>query len=468
MHVRATDDAGNTESGPSRTFRIDNTDPSALYTFPAAGASYNAAGWNAGCATNGACGPHSDSGSGVAEVEVSLKRVSSDLYWDGDSFDAASETYFSATLGGGNWSFAFPAAGFPADGSYTLHVRATDDAGNTESGPTRTFTFDTAAPQTTLDSSPSDPTTSTSADFDFSGSEGGSTFECRLDGGAWSACTSPKSYTSLSDGSHTFQVRATDEAGNTDATPASFTWTVDTTAPSSTVGFPAAGGEYNVAGWNAGCATSGLCGTYGDGPAGSGVDTVEVSIRRDSTGLYWNGASFSAGSETWANAGLASGDWSRAFPASNFSADGAYTVRVRATDEAGNAQTPVSRTFTFDGTAPTGSLTAPADGAALRGASVAVSSDSADSGSGVASAEFQRRPAGGGAWTTIGTDANAPYSVDWNTTASATATTTCASSPPTRPGTPSTRRPARSPSTTRLRAPRRSTRSRMRSATASS
>ena len=212
-------------------------------------------------------------------------------------------------------------------------------------------------------------------------------------------------------------MRATDQAGNTDASPSSFTWTVDTTAPSSTTSFPAASGEYNVAGWNAGCATSGLCGTYGDGPVGSGVDTVEVSIRRDSTGLYWNGASFSAGSETWANAALASGDWSRAFPASSFPADGAYTVRVRATDEAGNAQTPASRTFTFDGTAPTGSLTAPADGAALRGASVAVSSDSADAGSGVASAEFQRRPAGGGAWTTIGTDTNAPYSVNWNTTA---------------------------------------------------
>ena len=36
-------------------------------------------------------------------------------------------------------------------------------------------------------------------------------------------------------GSHTFQVRATDTAGNTDATPASYTWTVDLTAPNSTI-----------------------------------------------------------------------------------------------------------------------------------------------------------------------------------------------------------------------------------------
>ncbi len=44
---------------------------------------------------------------------------------------------------------------------------------------------------------------------------------------------SPTAYSGLSEGSHTFQVRATDAAGNQDATQASYTWTVDTTAPNS-------------------------------------------------------------------------------------------------------------------------------------------------------------------------------------------------------------------------------------------
>src|SRR5262249_25684981 len=52
-----------------------------------------------------------------------------------------------------------------------------------------------------------------------------------LDNSPFTPCSSPKSYSGLGDGSHTFQVLAIDAAGNTDPTPASFTWTIDTVAP---------------------------------------------------------------------------------------------------------------------------------------------------------------------------------------------------------------------------------------------
>jgi len=86
---------------------------------------------------------------------------------------------------------------------------------------------DTTPPETSIASGPTGSTTSTSASFAFSSSESGSTFACKLDSGSWSSCSSPKSYTSLGVGSHTFSVRATDPAGNTDATPATRTWTVE-------------------------------------------------------------------------------------------------------------------------------------------------------------------------------------------------------------------------------------------------
>ena len=88
---------------------------------------------------------------------------------------------------------------------------------------------DATPPDTIIDTGPSNPTDQTSAAFTFHSTESGSTFQCQLDNGGFSACTSGKSYSSLPDGSHSFQVRAIDGAGNTDPTPASYDWTVDST-----------------------------------------------------------------------------------------------------------------------------------------------------------------------------------------------------------------------------------------------
>ena len=94
------------------------------------------------------------------------------------------------------------------------------------------------------------------------------------------------------------------------------------------------------------------------------------------------------------------------------------TESVTSTDNAGNTSNATVLTFTNDSTNPTGSITAPASSANVRGNAVAVTSNSADGGSGVASAQFQRSPAGAGTWTNIGAaDTTSPYSVNWDTTA---------------------------------------------------
>lgn len=52
------------------------------------------------------------------------------------------------------------------------------------------------------------------ATFEFSSSEAGSSFQCRVDAPALAPCSSPYITAALDDGQHTFEVRATDGTGN--------------------------------------------------------------------------------------------------------------------------------------------------------------------------------------------------------------------------------------------------------------
>ncbi len=91
--------------------------------------------------------------------------------------------------------------------------------------------LDTTPPNTSITRGPAKSSTADTASFSFTASESGSSFGCRLDGGPYIKCTSPRVYPGLGVGSHTFSVRATDAAGNVDATPAAWSWTVVTPPP---------------------------------------------------------------------------------------------------------------------------------------------------------------------------------------------------------------------------------------------
>jgi hypothetical protein len=122
-----------------------------------------------------------------------------------------------------------------SNGDHTLEVRARDAAGNVDPTPASyAWTVDTIAPTTMIESAPPTVTNSTSATFDFSGTDNVSVagFECKLDSApTFTPCTDPVTFTGLSSGGHTLEVRARDTAGNVDATPASYGWTIDTTNP---------------------------------------------------------------------------------------------------------------------------------------------------------------------------------------------------------------------------------------------
>ncbi len=132
------------------------------------------------------------------------------------------------------------AAGFEAPGltvtvggdqTTQLSATATDAAENTSpcSVPF-SYTEDSTAPDTQIDSGPSGLTNEDTPTFGFS-SELGASFECQLDGGGYSPCASPFGTSPLPDGPHSFEVRATDEVANTDPSPATRSFTVDTQPP---------------------------------------------------------------------------------------------------------------------------------------------------------------------------------------------------------------------------------------------
>jgi len=135
---------------------------------------------------------------------------------------------------------------------------------------------DNVNPETSIDSA-SEPalTESTSIDFTFSGTDdvAVASFECSLDGVPFAACATPQSFTLLVTGPHTFEVRAIDTSGNTDATPALFSWEIFTTVIDTTTG-----GDVDV-----GSGDSGIISGGADVGGSVSVDEGEVTVTGEST-----------------------------------------------------------------------------------------------------------------------------------------------------------------------------------------
>ena len=224
------------------------------------------------------------------------------------------------------------AVGPVGDGAHSFAVRARDRAGNIDPSPAiYAWTVNTATPDTKILSAPPDASANATASFTFLSEDagGGARFECAIDGAAFAACTSPRSYAGLSEGDHTFQVRVIDRVGNRDPTPADRTWTVDLTAPSTTI----------VA-----------------APSGT-LSMASASFMFDANE---KGVTFACRLDNAAFAPCTS-------PASYSAlAQGAHTFVVVATDAAGHADpSPATQTWTVDTVTPQVDLTGPGEGATV-------------------------------------------------------------------------------------------------------
>jgi subtilisin len=253
---------------------------------------------------------------------------------------------FECRVDGGAWTACTSPRSLTnlADGAHSFAVRARDATGNHDlSEATRSWTVDTIAPDTSLTGAPGARSGDPTPTFTFSGTDA-TGFECRVDAGAWTSCASPHTTAALADGAHTFSVRARDAAGNVDATPATASFEVDTTAPVLTLSRPAAGATTTDR-------TPSL-----DGAAGTSAgDAAEVVVE------VWRGSAASGAPVETRTAERAAA--TAAAELGGELADGTYTARASQRDDLGNVATAGPVTFAVDATAPDTAITSGPDGA---------------------------------------------------------------------------------------------------------
>jgi WD40-like Beta Propeller Repeat len=217
---------------------------------------------------------------------------------------------------------------------------------------------DRTPPETTLAASgPSGTVQSTSATFTFS-SEANAAFDCKLDNGRFELCSSPKTYSNLSNGQHRFEVRATDTSGNIDASPEVRTWTVDTVGPNTSIH----------------TSPPNFTNSTSAGFSFSANEAASFQCRLDppgSTGTF----------EACGSAASAGQVVSKTY--SGLTTNGSYTFHVKATDQLSHVGPTVSRTWTVDTASPTGSVLINGNRATTTSLMVTLSLRASDAGSGV-------------------------------------------------------------------------------------
>jgi hypothetical protein len=250
--------------------------------------------------------------------ETTVNPAGSPTNAPGVTFSADEASTFQCKVDSGAYSpCTSPLTPTLADGEHTVLVRATNTAGYPDPSPgTTTFVVDRTTPAVTITTAPDALTSDATATVAFGVDDPGATVSCTVDAGGPSACGSPFTTDALGDGEHSVTVRATDTAGNHGEATATFT--VDTTAPATTI----TGGP--------------------GGPTGSGAASFTFTSADP-------GATFACRLDDGAFAACES-------PATYTGyAVGSHSFQVRATDAAGNVEAPAAeRTFSYspDVTAP--------------------------------------------------------------------------------------------------------------------
>ena len=274
------------------------------------------------------------------------------------SGDAADQTISDAWYGSTNgttWTAISGCAATTscADSNYASdgyeYLRVTESATNdTDSRYTVSQVSNTVsnAATATLSNEPPAVSASASSALAFSSTEAGATYQYSLDGGTWQPNTGNAGLSLLANGSHTIEVQAVYGGLVSTATPTSYTWVVDTTTPSDTVGCQTAqGGGVNADGWFTATPTCTVTGA--DSVSGSGIASVSYTVYGpgSTTTVYATGTTTNADSI-----------------AVSIPESGTYTLDTVVVNDAGT-QSTTSQTIKVDsGTVAAPAVTAPAAG----------------------------------------------------------------------------------------------------------
>ncbi len=246
------------------------------------------------------------------------------------------------------------------DGNHTFNVLSEDSAGNKDLTPASfSWTVDTVPPvisiNTAIDGNNNTLSTNGNSDsnsigFAFSSTDTGGVgvdrLECNMDNSKFVACTSPFIFRNvLKDGTHTFRIKAEDNIGNISPAPASFSWTVDTVPPITTIN-TATDGNKNTLTNNSNSNSSSMSfvftgnDTAGNQGKGVGISHFECNI---------DNSKFIACTSPFI------------FP--DILNDGTHTFNVLSEDSAGNKDlTPASFSWTVDTASPVISINTATDG----------------------------------------------------------------------------------------------------------
>jgi len=414
LRVTAIDGAGNLVRSSYINFTIDADAPAAVsFRTPVNEALLTSLASISGAATD------SSGGSGISNVELVMQRSSDGLYWTWATWDT--QTALTTTLkivsgsSGVTWTriSELPAGADLPDGDYKLTATAYDKAGNSQRTAI-TITIDKTAPAvniaqpvengaysslssangTASDSSGRTLTSVTVSLYRYANSSTGLTAGYWAGGSIWSAGygaanevladgttnwqrTLPTPGQGLTSGSYRLRATATDGAGNL-VRSSYVTFTIDSVPTSIIFTEPADGASLETLTSVSGIAT--------ENAGGSGVDRVELTVKRNSDNLYWSGSAW--GDQTALTTTLTSISsglkWTRTnnLPSGVDLLDGDYTLRTTVYDKAGNSQS-ATITITVDNTAPTLTVTEPAPGGSYSSLSAATGTTEDTGGSGV-------------------------------------------------------------------------------------